>query len=132
MNKNTSNLISFLVTDWYNRIPTKIAGGRSLVLGYEVGNAVEIKSDGCSDIQDLTCDHEEQIAEYFCSFAVVRQECSQIKTTRCLSLNSTVKYFNFLPFKTIIPPLLVMPCECMRKMVSEQRLLQYKSHREEL
>ena len=81
MNKrNKSNLISFFVADWCKRIPTKLACGKSLVLGYEEGNAVEINSDGCSDIQDLTCDHEEADSRIFvhCLFAVTRQECGRV------------------------------------------------------
>ena len=78
--KNKSNLISFLVADWCKRIPSKLACGKSLVLGYEEGIAVEIKSDGYSDIQGLTCDYEDADSRIFvhCLFAVTRQECSQV------------------------------------------------------
>ena len=41
---------------------------------------LEINSDRYSDIQDLTCDHEEADSRIFvhCSFAVTGQECSQV------------------------------------------------------
>ena len=59
MNNNRLNLISFLVANWCQKIPAKITRERLLALGYEESNAVESRSDGCSDSQDLTCDHEE-------------------------------------------------------------------------
>ena len=64
-NKNKSNLITFLINDWCEKMPPQRTNNQSLVIGQENGNAKRITRMAVTDVEDLECDREEADSRMF-------------------------------------------------------------------
>jgi hypothetical protein len=57
--KNKSNLLSFLLSDWKERLPEQLHDGQVLILASQDGSAMKLTNRTCEDVPLLKSDHEE-------------------------------------------------------------------------